>query len=193
MNPVLSASATSTPSAQTTNTISTDSTATNPHKQLEERKSVVAGIQSRLFPQGKFPPHKPTFQPPSNVLTASQHGSVRGNVDSDSVPVVQMRHSVVDPTKLGLSSVYFDDQHLSDVGESGEEPKQLESLTKLRPKQNNKRPPSTQFRSSKVVSPFLHTRKDCRKLNREYHSVMQMMNIEIALVFFTSRNIRSAL
>lgn len=66
-----------------------------------------------------------------------------------------MRHSVVDPTKMGLSSVHFDDQHLSDVGDSSDEPQPLESLTKFRPKQTNKRPPSTHFRSSKVVS-FMH-------------------------------------
>lgn len=83
-----------------------------------------------------MPPHKPTFQPPSALLTSSQHG----HSDSGSMPVVQMRHSVVDPTKMG----HFEEP-------SSDEPRQLESLTKLRPKQSGKRPPSTQFRSSNVV------------------------------------------
>jgi hypothetical protein len=73
-----------------------------------------------------------------------------------------MRHSVVDPTKMGLSSFHIDDQHLSDIGESSDEPKQLQSLTKFRPKQTNKRPPSTQFRASNVVR-FFSQNKMARK------------------------------
>lgn len=119
------------------------------HKPLEERKSVVAGIQSKLFPQGKMPPRKPTFQPSSNVLTSSQHSS-RG--DSDSTPTIMMRHSVVDPTKIISSAGQFEDQQHPENDKFGEEPMQLESLTKFRPKQPGKRPPSTQFRSSNVVS-----------------------------------------
>ncbi|KAI6174912.1 SH3 domain-containing kinase-binding protein 1 [Aphelenchoides bicaudatus] len=135
---------TPTPQTNTTTTAaSSDSTpsittAPSQHKTLEERKSVVAGIQSRLFPQGKMPPHKPTFNPPSNVLTSSQHGHSDSNA-----PSVQMRHSVVDPTKMG--------GHFDSPESAGDEPKQLESLTKFRPKQSGKRPPSTQFRSSNMI------------------------------------------
>jgi len=52
--------------------------------------------------------------------------------DPDTVPVVQMRHP-----------------HAA-AGDEPDEPRQLESLTKTRPKQTGKRPPSSHFRTSKL-------------------------------------------
>lgn len=78
--------------------------------QPDERKSMVAGLQSKLFPMGKLPP----------VPHKSQ--GLQQNL----------------ATENASSNNSDDDLH------------RLSSLTKNRPKQSNKRPPSMQIRNSVV-------------------------------------------
>ncbi|CAD5207977.1 unnamed protein product [Bursaphelenchus xylophilus] len=111
---------------------------------LEERKSVVAGLQSKLFPQGKLPPHRPAFTSHSNAMTSSVHGALREE-KPDIVPI--SRHSIMDPTRV--SPEKNDEEPLVE-GKTG----QLEPLTKTRPKMAGKRPPSSQFRQSKLSLPL---------------------------------------
>lgn len=90
-------------------TINSKSTVSN----IEERKSMIAGLQSKLFPMGKLP-QKPS--PPSN------HASIIASGDKEK------------PDEEDINK--------------------LSSLTKSRPKQNNKRPPSLNFHNNKMVNFF---------------------------------------
>uniref|UniRef100_A0A915ERF4 SH3 domain-containing protein n=1 Tax=Ditylenchus dipsaci TaxID=166011 RepID=A0A915ERF4_9BILA len=99
--------------SQTDLSLSATSAATVPRPVQEERKSMIAGLQSKLFPTGKLPPHRP----PGPAI----HNNSSSNENKEA--------------KSASSSV--------------EDLSKLSSLTKARPKQANKRPPSMNFRASK--------------------------------------------
>ncbi|KAI6179827.1 hypothetical protein M3Y98_00652800 [Aphelenchoides besseyi] len=151
VTPPTTTTAVATIASPTTNTtvLTANPPTSNQHAPIESRKSMVAGLQAKLFAQGKMPPHKPTYQPPSNVFTHSSTGETNSDSNTNNgqsiTPVVQMRHSVVDPTKM--SNARDSDVPTSD---DSDEPRQLESLTKFRPKQPGKRPPSQHVRLSRM-------------------------------------------
>ncbi|KAH7721533.1 SH3 domain-containing kinase-binding protein 1 [Aphelenchoides avenae] len=91
-----------------------------PEKEKPEadRKSIVAGLQSKLFPMGVFPPRKPAFGPTAESSTENTQPVFRPNVVSN-------------------------DRDKTSVSSADEDPAKLECATKSRPKQPNKRPPST--------------------------------------------------
>ncbi|CAD5205552.1 unnamed protein product [Bursaphelenchus okinawaensis] len=122
---------------------STSSSTSTVKSSLEERKSVIAGLQSKLFPQGKLPPHRPAFTSHSNAMTSSVHGPLKE--EREAIP--GLRHSIMDPTRISPEKNEEDSVNESKAG-------QLEALTKARPKMNGKRPPSNQFRQSKLSLPF---------------------------------------
>ncbi|KAI1730768.1 variant SH3 domain-containing protein [Ditylenchus destructor] len=86
----------------------------------EERKSMIAGLQSKLFPQGKLPPQFPHKSPPT--FSSS---------------------STVNPEAVNKDA--------RSTSSSAEDLNKLSSLTKTRPMQANKRPPSMNFRASKHI------------------------------------------
>ncbi|KAI1711169.1 variant SH3 domain-containing protein [Ditylenchus destructor] len=86
----------------------------------EERKSMIAGLQSKLFPQGKLPPQFPHKSPPT--FSSS---------------------STVNPEAVNKDT--------RSTSSSAEDLNKLSSLTKTRPMQANKRPPSMNFRASKHI------------------------------------------